>query len=324
MSNSDCIPAPIHLHVSLSDCSLHSLFFEVIVSLYWDQIKPTDGDISRRFSELWPNATAPSQDEIVLSLVRYPDIYRIMFERDGRYYVCLLVPPVWFLGWIDPCDPSLEYTGAVWAGLSHFIVCLCINDSRNLVASGLRRFQFKGGRYGLAKTLQSCILELYKLDTRVIACEDCDSFFRSIQFFSLGHISHLIQTSISRGMLRYEDNLLQPAAACSVPSLAYASKLIQQEVFDEDPEICPEIRSVAELTTAIHKLFEKENVCELPLSQLKKKLITHFHMVLNPAGLGFVKLSDLVRSLDSVHLVSEGNNSIIVKMLTPSTGIRDA
>lgn len=324
MTDGDCIPAPIHLHVSLPDYSLHSLLFEVIVSLYWDQINPTDGDISRRFSELWPTVPAPSQEKIVLSLERSPDRYRIIFDRDGRYFVCLLVPPVWFLGWIDPCDPSLEYSGAVWAGLSHFLACLCTQDPRDLAASGLRRFQFKGGRYGLAKTLQSCILDLYKLDTRVIACEDCDSFYRSIQFLTLGHISHLIQTAIFRGLLRYEDNLLQPAAACSMPSLAYASKLIQQEVSEEDPEICREMRSVAELNRAIHKLFEKENVCELPLSQLKKKLISHFRMVLNPAAMGFVKLSDLVRSLDSVHLVSEGNNSIIVKTLTPSTGIRDA
>ena len=311
------------------DPDLELTFDDVINSLYWDQIKPTEPDILRRFSELHPTAPQVATPEAVWATVRgRQESYLLTTDMCGRPYVELLVPPVWFNGWIDPNDTDYDFPTEVWDGLRHYMVCLFVRrrcEKSSEAAGDVKVYQFRGGRYGLAKKLQENVCALYAVDSPLPTCEDCRLFFESIQFYSLGRLCLLVQCGISRGVLRYEDNLLQPVASCVMPSSAFASKLLPPPpptlpIRSSRVEIVTrEVSSISELGQYIRLLLGEEGVHQLPLSQLKKKMIANFQVVLNPATLGFVKLSEAVKAVAGVRLESEGNNSFLT-LLGPDEG----
>jgi hypothetical protein len=254
----------------------------------------------------------------------------VSYDPPGRRVVELLCAPAWFYGWIDPNDTDYNFPIEVWEGVCHYSICVLLSASVTSEAAGGRRpYQFKGGRYGLGKHLQGEVLKLYRIDGCGIACGDCERFIRSIQFFSLGRICQLIQFTISTGILRYEENLLQPTVSCKLPSSALASRLLPQCIEPEagSTDICQEISSYFELKMFVDLLFERENADQMPLSQLKKKMIGSFQRVLNPARLGHVKLSQVLEKLDyPFTVVTIGNNTYLCRdndrrcePLTPST-----
>ena len=288
----------------------------VVSSLYWDQIKPTEPDVIRRLGELFPGSL--SEEPSVMQLfISHADrgVVSVSNDPPGRRVVELLCAPTWFYGWIDPNDTDYNFPIEVWEGVCHYSICVLLSQSATSEAAGGRPYQFKGGRYGFGKHLQGAVLRLYEIDGCGIACGDCERFIRSIQFFSLGRICQLIQFAISTGVLRYEENLLQPIVSCKLPSSALASRLLPQLI--EPPvagsqDICQEITSFSELKKFLELLFERETGDQIPLSQLKKKMIGSFQRVLNPARLGHVKLSQVLEKLDyPFSVVSIGNNSYL-------------
>jgi hypothetical protein len=118
--------------------------------------------------------------------------------------------------------------------------------------------------------------------------------------------------------------VLQPCFTSKQSSTAYASKLSlppTPETFDAS-KVTREIESLADLERYIEALFREERLAELPLSQLKKKLILSYEIVLNVSRLGLLKVSDAIKALSEFYLVSEGNNAYIrPRDRTPSTCI---
>ena len=287
----------------------------IVKSLYWDQIKPTEADIQHRLSELYPSRSNVHVETLIGSIASSFSS-SMTFEQDetGKWFVKLLVCPTWFNGWLDPCATDAWFEQDVWDGLNHFLACLCTQAPT--AEADLKPYQFKGGRYGLSRVLQDRILTLYQVD-RDTTCIFCDSFLELIQFYSLGRLCQLVQTGIYRGILRYEDNLLQPIACCPTPSAAFANKLLPVKPACDTVR---EVGSLEELSQCIYELFCVEEVVEFPLSQLKKRILCNFQLILNPVSLGFVKLSDALKSIDGVELVVKGNNAIIMLSgFTPST-----
>lgn len=311
------------------------LVFEIIMSLYWDQIKPCEADIYRRLFESGACCTQPGHlPPEVWRIFELPH-FRIFHDKTLRKVVELSSPPDWFSGWIDLNEDSGDLNINVWNGLEHFVACIACDahPSENTgVAGQEHKYQFKGGRYGLARRLQECVLCLYRPEN-VISCQYCRDFFESIQFWSLGRLCHLVQAGINGGILRYEDNMLQPACVCKANSAAFASRLTRDESTTRfEPEepagrfsagvVTREICSVVEFEEYLEALFQEERLSELPLSQLKKKLISSFEIVLNPSRLGFVKVSDVIKSMKDFDIVSEGNNAFVRRRdESPSTCI---
>ena len=316
-------------------------FDHIILSLYSDQIRPYEVDIVRRAVEL--NFLTGGQDysrdcgQISIDQTKY----KICFDGTGKRFVELRFSPEDFQGWIDPNDTSNPMPIEMWEGMHHFVVCLCTGERRTSEATGedppMERYYFKGGRYGLAKRLQECVNELYKPDFREHRCIQCKRFLGVIQFSTLGSLCQLIQTGIQAGILRYEDNVLQPAVSCKIASTALAARLLPA-LPPRNPEksfpvqsgtrlVTDEISSISELEEYLELLFRDSNASELPLSQLKKRLIGDYQIVLNPSRLGFIKISDVVRQLASFRVISSGNNAYIVKHVvdsyTPSTCITE-
>jgi hypothetical protein len=308
------IPCIVPTSPDMQAISLNELE-SAVTSLYWDQIKPSMADILHRLGELYPTRNHLWDESTILSFAER-NLPNLCFnvDKSGKLWVELIDEPTWFNGWIDPCVIGERFPEGVWDGLHHFVVCLCVKEA--VSNDTLKPYQFKGGRYGLSRVLQDRILSLYHID-RHSECASCEAFFELIQFYSLGRLCQLVQTAIQRGLLRYEDNLLQPTVCCSTPSAAYASKLIPVEAPRSNFR---DISSLEELTSCLYELFCLENVIELPLSQLKKRILSNFELVLNPVSLGFVKLSDALKSVVGVEVVTEGNNAIIkLSEFTPST-----
>lgn len=305
-----------------------NVFDESVLSLYWDQIKPSETDILRRIGELYPaissNLSLPKAGNSLVD----PCVYRTSTDDSGRRVIELRSPPLWFNGWVDANNVDFTFPINVWEGLSHFVVCVSLYSGED-AGEGSKPYQFRGGRYGLAKKLQERVSGLYDLES-ADRCSACCQFFEDIQFYSLGRLCQLVQMGINVCLLRYEDNLLQPISACVMPSTAFACKLLPP--LDLTPPsfskllpeslVTREISSQAELVEYLHALFVDCQIADLPLSQLKKKLIAEYRIVLNAARLGFTKLSDLLKSIDGFSIVADGNNSYIRRDLdafTPST-----
>jgi hypothetical protein len=316
-----------------------NVFHDVIVSLYWDQIRPYEIDIIRRATEQYGRISPLV--EYSNHQLRISDRSRYLVRKDpGRgYFVELVEPPGWFLGWIDPNDYDYRFSVDACLGLYHYIMCIPLGPLPSEAAgvdSGNSSYQFKGGRYGLARRLQESIFEIYNL-SQPDRCPDCRNFFESVQFLSLGRLCQLVQWGISIGIIRYEDNMLQPAVSCKIASTALASRILpplptslnrsitpQRKTSNPNHIVTDEVSSIMELEMYIDRLFEDFNLCELPLSQLKKRLITEYAIVLNPSRLGCVKISDVVRNLSRFNLVCEGNNAYLRRTeesssWTPST-----
>jgi hypothetical protein len=314
-------------------------FDEIILTLYWDQIKPYEVDIIRRAAELNKlrvnRCTAPGGDAIFIESSKYV----VGVDPSGRKYVELNFPPDWFLGWIDLNLADNSFGIAVWEGFEHFMVCFCIfshtssEETGGTAESQSAKYQFKGGRYGLAKRLQECVYSIYDVNSENGVCEKCCEFLELIQFESLGRLCQLVQQGVNAGILRYEDNVLQPALSCRLASAALAARLLpplppHQVRPLPQGAVTEEISSICQLEEYLELVFTEGNLSELPLSQLKKKLISQYHIVLNPSRLGFVKISDVVRSLKNFKIITNGNNASLQlkqdESLTPSTCVSES
>ena len=275
-----------------------------IISLYKDQIRPTQADISRRLTEM---GYAGLDLSSMMAIAASSDFEMVL---DDGVSICFEFkrPPGWFRGWIDPIDQSLAYSIELWDLFSHYIGHGCRRDYSS-EESGLKFYQIKGGRYGLAKKLS----EMSPIDY----CVECECFRFQISKFSVGRIAHFVQQAISRGILRYEDNLLQPSLCCKALSAALAAKLLAADpaclrTLPRTPVtlITREVESVHQLQLLLSQMLAHEP--QIPLSQLKKKLIQEYKIVVNPIKFGHTKLSDLLKQVAHVKLVyGPQNNSYI-------------
>ena len=284
---------------------------QAVTSLYQDQIRPTQSDISRRMAEL--GFANVALGEILEIAGRGSPEFVIVVDDGLQISIELKVCPTWFIGWIDPNDNLFTYSMEIWDLFEHYVGHLSRLGKRGSAdevgAGNLMSYQVKGGRYGLAKKLFD---EMKAKNSSLLkGCVECFQLQELMGSFSVGRLCHLVQQAISKGILRYEDNLLQPSACCKMPSAALAARLIQDLDTLSVGRVAPkaaavvvtrEVSCLDELKGYLWKILKCQE--RLPISQLKKRMITDFQVVLNPIKFGFTKLSDLLRQVEFVALVT--------------------
>ncbi|CEL97678.1 unnamed protein product [Vitrella brassicaformis CCMP3155] len=195
-----------------------ALLLYALTSLYEDQIHPFFCDIERRLQELQAPPVVEKHFVALYSLM--PAVYEVTpaphdntaATRDSpssgvrpfpspspstRVYLRSQHIPCGFRGWVDPKSSVNPYPERVWRQLSDYL-CVLMREGgcgRGGEATGEFAYQFKGGRYGMA-------MELKK---------------RSLHWtneWTLGEMCHIVQLAITKGLLAYENNILQPVAAC--------------------------------------------------------------------------------------------------------------
>ncbi|OEH78065.1 ost-hth associated domain protein [Cyclospora cayetanensis] len=106
----------------------------------------------------------------------------------GEEVVYLLHPPQGHPGWVDANNPVDPYPEELWHSFMQFVEALSMSDCS--------RLEIGGGRYGMARFLQS-------------------RNFAFLRGYSLGQLCHIVQLAISkRKVLAYEDNILKPVNQC--------------------------------------------------------------------------------------------------------------
>ncbi|CEL98155.1 unnamed protein product [Vitrella brassicaformis CCMP3155] len=195
--------------------ALRALLLYALTSLYEDQIHPFFCDIERRLQELQAPPVVEKHFLALYSLM--PAVYEVTpaphdntaTTRDSpfvrpfpfpspstRVYLRSEHIPCGFRGWVDQKSSVNPYPERVWRQLSDYL-CALLRDGGcgRGEATGELAYQFKGGRYGMA-------MELKK---------------RSLHWtneWTLGEMCHIVQLAITKGLLAYENNILQPVAVC--------------------------------------------------------------------------------------------------------------
>uniref|UniRef100_A0A7S1KEK2 HTH OST-type domain-containing protein n=1 Tax=Vitrella brassicaformis TaxID=1169539 RepID=A0A7S1KEK2_9ALVE len=160
------------------------------------------------------------------------------------------------------------------------------HDDASVGSGCAEQYEFRGGRYGMAKKL--------KADGPVC-----------LRYYTLGQLSHIVQLAISQGLVAYENDVLQPVATCK--------GLVSAIFLNESQDNRPAVTSVDEVKQKMRKLLA-ENNREVLLSQLKYKFSHMYGQVLNPVMFGYTKLSDMLveKCQDVCRLYRHGGRHVIV------------
>ena len=267
--------------------------FSAIESLYEDQIAPTTSDILRRFAERNP-AAPPLLENDLTSIASCSNRFIVSTNTPVTIHLSSTSPTVRFTGWVDPYDTHFDYPDDIWLGMQHFVTCAMLQ--------AVGASHSTGGRYCAAKFIQDYSRR------PLISCVDCLDFCKGVSQMSLGRLCHLVQCSITRGVLRYENNVLQPSFLCRGISKVLLSKLSLADHDDDDDH---EIQSIEELEEYLCKVLLVARDHQLDLSQIKKAVYRESGKFLNPEKLGFIKLSDIFTNSKLFRLETFHNTAII-------------
>jgi hypothetical protein len=267
---------------------------DVIESLYGDQIAPTLPDILRRYVERNPNAAMISERHII-AIAEFSDKLIVSPFLPVTVYTAFSSPLVRFTGWVDPYDTQYQYPTSIWTGMQHFITCAMVQ------AVAVDAPHTTGGRYCAAKFIQDYTRK------PITSCVYCAEFCHDVSHLSLGRLCQLVQCAITRGLLRYEQNVLQPTLSCHGLSHVLLSKLSHIDTNRD------EIQSIEELETYLRAILLSTTNHQLDLSQLKKSFFRETGKFLNPRKLGFIKLSDIFTCSRMFRLETINNTVTIIK-----------
>ncbi|OII73914.1 uncharacterized protein cubi_02716 [Cryptosporidium ubiquitum] len=166
----------------------------------------------------------------------------------------------------------------------------------------LLRYQFKGGRYGVA-------MEIHKAK------------ISQLENLSLGELSHLVQLAINGGILQYENNVLKPRCTCVKIAAAALSVDVDQIESNEAPtddSNCPATTINNNLIDLKYKL--NEILIMYPngilLSLLKRFFNTYWGKKLSPTVFGYTHISTLLLSDElkqTCRLYFDSFNHVIVQ-----------
>jgi len=253
---------------------------QAVMTLHADQMKPTAADIARRFTELTGEKVSLAPRIILQILEESDPNYELVFEAE--IYLTYVAMPDWFQGFICPRTAPLAFPEECFTELSELLVTMLRYPGLfQATTKGLQSFEFKGGRYAVARFLLDKV-----------------SFGSN---FSLGKLCRFVQLAIDRGLLTYENNLLMPPAACTALSSAVVSKLCLPILDDDDSaseSTC--IATVPELAAAIEVMLRTCGRDGLLLSTVKKRMVEEFNRSLRPPRLGYTKLLDLIMQEKSI------------------------
>jgi hypothetical protein len=264
----------------------------VIESLYLDEIAPTTSDILRRFAERYTEPPVRSENHL-LAIVGSSTLFSISRTIPCVVHLISVPSGIEFKGWVNPYDDSYIYPKSVWEGMDHFVTCATF--------SNLSFLQTTGGRYCMARFIKDFSIK------SSIPCSYCADFIKSVSHYSLGRLCHLVQAAINRGILCYEEKVLQPAITCRHLSQVLLSKLSLLPNSDE-------IQTIEELETYLVALLLSSPSNQLDMSQVKKSLIREFGKLLNPRRLGFIKVSEIFTRSNLFRIETTTNNTVIIKL----------
>eukprot|EP00916_Digyalum_oweni_P012944 GHVL01021288.1.p1 GENE.GHVL01021288.1~~GHVL01021288.1.p1 ORF type:complete len:483 (+),score=66.71 GHVL01021288.1:59-1507(+) len=267
------------------------LLFKTVQSLYIDRIRPQSPDIERRLHEY----SAP--DWMMTNYLRLytmqPNLYSV---DDNCIYLCQ--NPVNFVGWVDPKAPNNPFSEDRWRSFVSYILEIQKNDSEMISM----KWQFKGGRYGMAMAL-------------VESGNEC------VKGLALGEVCHFMQLAITAGILAYENNVLQPVAACYgiasaflETSATFKSSASKESIDSITSSINNQFTKSRRLSTdsiitndshenisvdinefkSLVKSLLDSNPNGILLSQFKKLFLNEFGMTITPSIFGYTKLSSLL------------------------------
>ncbi|KAJ1609691.1 hypothetical protein OJ253_1497 [Cryptosporidium canis] len=156
-----------------------------------------------------------------------------------------------------------------------------ISTSSQFKSHDLHRYQFKGGRYGVA-------LEIYKAK------------ISNLESLSLGELSHLVQLAINMGILQYENNVLKPRCTCTKIAAAALTVDIDQIESEGVPvdKSKLQMKSSNNLTKLKYELHEILTMYPngILLSLLKRLYNTYWGKKLSPTVFGYTHISTLLLS----------------------------
>eukprot|EP00919_Chromeraceae_sp_WS-2016_P054557 GHVR01129691.1.p1 GENE.GHVR01129691.1~~GHVR01129691.1.p1 ORF type:complete len:385 (+),score=135.09 GHVR01129691.1:96-1250(+) len=221
-----------------------------VISLYNDQIKPTSVDVGRRLLE--DNAPAAVIQHFISFAKQFPNVFRVhsvCSDNNKRtnggvddHVIELVDMPLSGASFVDPKATEDPYMFSVWMELGTFLCVLQQTDNNNNNDNPVL-YQFRGGRYGMA-----CMLHSVAAQSATTGDERAFGglpLLMSLSGASLGRVCHLVQLAISKGMLAYENNVLQPAVTCrGRTSCAFACEVLSLlasdvEVVEVDDELLP-------------------------------------------------------------------------------------
>ncbi|KAL3126827.1 hypothetical protein CHM_7g410 [Cryptosporidium hominis] len=195
-------------------------------------------------------------------------------------------------------------------GESDFLlISLNSNYSNSQIEPDLLRYQFKGGRYGVA-------MEIHK--AKISQLED----------LSLGELSHLVQLAINGGILQYENNVLKPRCTCVKIAAAALSMDVDQIESNETPNDdsnCSALINRIEKKSLHNKLIDLKNELNeililypngILLSLLKRFYNRYWGKKLSPTTFGYTHISTLLLSDElkkTCRLYFDSLNHVIVQ-----------
>ncbi|EEA07587.1 uncharacterized protein CMU_005100 [Cryptosporidium muris RN66] len=281
--------------------------YTVVAKMYQEEMCPYISDVARRVNDQLQIGTPSNNDTYSIRNLTitdcfnictcYPSVF-ILNDSKSNSVSCnneivieLVHPPAKLSNincirlhnnkmWVDPKEPQDIYPNELWYSFIQYTCNLLRIIEHNPRSQGntLKTYQFKGGRYGFA-------VELY------------EKALPFLDGYSLGSICHIVQLAIWKGILRYENNILQPAAACWDVSSVCTSGFFNKSTIDSNSYMLKNFDS-HELVLLKKQLNEllNANPNGVLLSQLKKRMIARFQHNLSPALFKVSKMSSLLQS----------------------------
>lgn len=337
---------------SEKDCDI---LRNALVSLYRDRLRPCRIDLSRRLKQF-----GATEELLVRYKEAYENItdYEVDVDDNGKPIILLAFPPEDFTGFVDLTDPNDPYPEEMWQAFAEYVTgLLSVSQassnseslrsltgslsSQNLYTGGTsvgsdtihevlsessnrnsdthsitsdkskhklaftRPYQYRGGRYGMAE-------EMYNRNL---------SFLRGR---ALGEVCHIVELAIKKGLLAYENELLQPVSACmriTTASLSAQGVKLQEYMSNQDLGF-PHLR---ENGSPVETLQEaREVVAEfiqpwpqgIHISKLKYNILENRNVYISPTMFGHTRLSTLLSSdsfADICRVIHKSNNHILVQ-----------
>ncbi|KAL7067510.1 hypothetical protein ACR3K2_20760 [Cryptosporidium serpentis] len=337
---------------------------DALNSLYIDQTRPHIQELLRRIqernTESFRNIKFGAK-ELLNELYIHKDEFFV--SESGEVY--FTNNKVEESHWIDPKNPKDPYSPSVWKAFMQYIhnlirignfnpyfsnsshigsdkyqlnnnsgfSCKYSHYKNSQVTPILMRYQFKGGRYGVA-------IEIHKAN------------IPELKGLSVGQICHLVQLAISKGVLQYENNVLQPRCTCLKIAAAVLALDIEEDngKFDKgilksfgfndrknsfssfsvtttDTEdnnsinTSPHRKSLAADIITLRKQIQKilKDYPEgILLSLLKKYFVSCWNTKLCPTVYGYTRISALLLSdylKDICRLYVDSKNHVLVQSI---------
>lgn len=257
------------------------LLTSAVESLYEDRIRPVGLYVRGRLKE------KSSPEKMVRNYLeffpRFPAVFRVFKEpsasQQEETVIELVNPPSWFKGWINIDDPEDKYEETMW------------QDFAEHLKSG---HEFAGGRYGMARELQSRKLPF-------------------LEDMCLGEICNVVQLAIgTRKLVVYHKKLLKTLDRAEAGGIVGKSTRTNGNDFKN-------VQDLPELCEILFRLYIRRNRTPLRLEQLRNMMQKEFSLTVSEMDFKCAKLSEVMKlePLKSAFVLNSDNGSMRLTLSDP-------